>query len=796
MTEEPDIINDVIDARIERILQSLSLKQKIALCSGDDFWHTKGFEEQGVPSFTMSDGPHGLRLQKAEADMFGINDSYPATCFPAAVTAGASWNAKLYAREGAAIGTEALSEGVHVVLGPGCNIKRDPLCGRNFEYLSEDPYFAGHMAASFIQGQQSTGATSSIKHFAANNQEFKRQNGDSQIDDRTLREIYLTPFETAITKGNPGTVMCSYNKINGVHASDNAWLLTDVLRDQWGFDGMVITDWGGLNDRIEAFKAGCDLSMPGGSSFMERQAEEAVKNGLFPLSAVDASARRVIKTALTAESAPKPLSVDYAAHHDLARKIAEQGAVLLKNDDGVLPVAESEMVIIGSMAAEHFRYQGAGSSHINPTRQVNLIDALPNVPYFPCGDKNGAVTQSELEQAVAMASSANVAIVVSGLPEIYESEGFDRDTMRMPEDQIQLIEAVAKANRRTVVVLLSGSAMEMPWIDKVAAVLHMGLSGQAGGQACANLLTGKANPCGKLTETWPLRYEDAPTTDTFGQKNVEYREGLYVGYRYYDKAKVPVCFPFGHGLSYTAFEYSDMDARRNEVWVTVTNTGASFGAEVVQLYIGSPQDGIHRPIKELKGFCRIELKPHEQKRVCIPLDDRAFAIWNDGWVIPSGTYAIMFGASSEDIRIQAPLHIEGQTVEAPTWQVGSWYERPAGKPSRSDWELLTGKPVPVTKEATRGHFTLDNTCLEMSDTCFAAKMMIKIGEIIISRSLKCEIDYSDPAFKVMMSCAADCPLRGLAITSSGGFSEGMANGLLDMANGHYLTGIAKIIKGR
>jgi len=610
---------------IKVIMSKMTLEDKISLCTGADFWRSKEMKKYRIPAFTMSDGPHGLRYQSGETDMIGVNQSDPATCFPAAVTAGATWNPELYAAEGKAIGEEAVGYGVDVVLGPGCNIKRNPLCGRNFEYLSEDPYIAGKMAAAFIEGQQGIGVSSSVKHFAVNNQEYKRQNGDSQVDDRALREIYLAPFETAVKEGKPGTVMCSYNKINGVHASDNKWLLTDVLRDEWGFDGMVVTDWGALSNRMKAYKAGCDLNMPGGSRYMEKEALAAVKNGMLAESDIEAAVERIIRLALCSAKIKKGNSFDADAHNELARTVAEQGAVLLKNDSHILPVRTEDIVLIGDMA-KNFRYQGAGSSHINPTRLTSLTDALPEVPYLACCDADGKVTESALREAAEMAEKAKVAVVVVGLPDSYESEGFDRENMKMPKGHNRMIKAVAAANPNTVVVLLGGSAMELPWFDKVKAVLYMGLSGQAGGQACANLLTGKTNPGGKLTETWPMQYNDVISKNTFGKRNVEYRESIYVGYRYYDKARVAVRFPFGYGLSYTEFTYSDLQIRDHMITATITNTGAVSGAEVVQLYIAPPQDGIHRPTRELKGFARVELEPDESKQVTFTLDNRSFAI--------------------------------------------------------------------------------------------------------------------------------------------------------------------------
>ena len=606
---------------IEKIVSQMSLREKISFCTGADFWCTRQMEQYGIPSIMMADGPHGLRCQKGETDMVGVNKSLPATCFPTAVTAGATWNPELYAAEGEAIGREALAAGVSVVLGPGCNIKRNPLGGRNFEYISEDPYQAGKMAAAFIRGQQSTGAFSSLKHFAANSQEYKRMNGDSQMDERTLREIYLAAFEIAVNEGHPGTLMCAYNKINGEHCSDSKKLLTDILRSDWGFDGMVVTDWGALNDRIKGFQTGCDLNMPGGSDYMEQEAMEAVKNGVLSEADIDVSVKRILRMVEKAQQA-KASDVDWDAHHALAQKVAQQGAVLLKNEDGILPLQALDVVLIGHMAKE-IRYQGSGSSHINPTRLVNLTDALPEVPFVPCCDAQGNVSEEGIREAVKAAQAQKIAVVVAGLPDAYESEALDREHMDLPEGHNRMIEAVAAANPNTVVVLLGGSAMELPWADKVKAILYMGLPGQAGGEAMANLLTGKANPCGKLTETWPLSYSDVISKDTFGQRNTEYREGIYVGYRYYDKAVKAVRYPFGYGLSYTAFTYSDLSVVGRTVSVNITNTGTVKGAEVVQLYIAPPKDGLFRPEKELKGFARVELEPGETKAVTFTLDDRS-----------------------------------------------------------------------------------------------------------------------------------------------------------------------------
>ena len=790
--------------KVKEIIAKMSLADKIRLCTGADFWNSKAMEQYGIPAFKMSDGPHGLRCQSEAADMIGINESLPATCFPTAVTAGAAWDADLYAAEGKAIGEEALAAGVDVVLGLGCNIKRNPLCGRNFEYLSEDPYLAGKLAAALIQGLQSTGVSASLKHFAANNQEYKRQNGDSRVDERALREIYLAPFETAVKEGKPGTVMCSYNKINGVHASDDPWLLTGVLRQEWGFDGMVVTDWGALNDRIAGFKAGCDLNMPGGSKFMEKATLAAVQNGTLAEQDIDKAVERILKLAFGAagrrtnangrgQAHNQEQGYDNDAHDALACTVAERGAVLLKNEGDLLPAEPEGMVLIGYMAKE-LRYQGAGSSHINPTKLTSLADALPGVPFVACCDKDGNVNGEALRQAADAAKAAKIAVVVAGLPDAYESEGFDRPNMAMPEGHNRMIKAVAAANPNTVVVLLGGSPMELPWCDAVKAILYMGLPGQAGGLACANLLTGRANPCGKLTESWPVRYEDVPSRETFGQKNTEYRESIYVGYRYYDKANKAVRFPFGHGLSYTMFDYSGLEIREDSVSVTVTNTGTRSGTEVVQLYTAPPAYGLHRPQQELKGFARVELAPNESKTVTLPLNSRSFAVWDGGWKIPGGSYEIRVGASSRDIRLEGVLQREGETLPAPGWQAGSWYDTMQGLPVRSEWEQLMGHPVPVTQEPEKGMFTLDNTCLEMKDRSLVMKIQYKVTEAIIAKSFGGKKDYSDPAFKMMMICATDCPLRATVISAGGSMTDGLAGGLLEMANGHFWRGICAMLK--
>ena len=777
---------------VKQILSNMTLEEKISYCTGADFWNTKAMPRHGIPAIKMADGPHGVRCQEADADMLGINQSRPATCFPTAVTACATWNPELYAAEGEAIGREALACGVSVVLGPGCNIKRNPLGGRNFEYLSEDPYLAGMMAAAFIRAQQSTGAASSLKHFAVNNQEYKRQNGDSQLDERTLREIYLAPFELAVKNGRPETVMCSYNKINGTHASDSKELLTDILRTEWGFDGLVVTDWGAMNDRIAAMKVGCDLNMPGANTYMERELAEAVRSGALEEKEIDCCVERILRLVEKKQGLASGRA-DFVRHNALALEVARQGAVLLKNEDNILPLAAENMTLFGHMARE-MRYQGSGSSHINPTGLVQLTDVLPEVPYLACCDELGRVTEDALAQAAALAGARKAAVVVAGLPDIYESEAFDRENMSLPEGHNRMIEAVAAVNPNTVVVLLGGGAMELPWADKVKAILYMGLPGQVGGQAMADLLTGAANPSGKLTESWPMTYGDVISKTTFGQKNTEYREGIYVGYRYYDKAQKAVRYPFGHGLSYTRFAYRDLKVEGRTVTVTVTNTGTVAGTEVVQLYIEPPRSGLARPVKELKGFDRVELKPGESKAVTFLLDDRSFAVWADGWRIPAGAYGILVGASSRDIRLQTEVEVEGESVPAPVWQKGSWYETLEGEPTRGEWEQLMGHPVPLLPEPKKGQFTMDSTCLEMKPHSLMMKIQYRITETIVARGFGGKKDLNDPAYRMMLTCATGCPMRSVVICSEGRMGNSLAKGMLHMANGRWLKGLAAMLK--
>jgi len=762
---------------VRKILAEMPLKEKIALCSGADEWHTKAFPQYGIPSVMMSDGPHGLRKQTGAGDMMGLNKSVPATSFPTASLTACSFDEKLIGEMSAAIAVEAGANGVAMFLGPGVNIKRNPLCGRNFEYFSEDPYLAGKLAASYIRSAQALGIGTSLKHFACNDQEYFRMISNSLVDERTLREIYLTAFEIAVKQAQPASVMAAYNRINGTFCTVNKRLLKDVLRNEWGYRGFVVTDWLALADRRDAFEAGCDLVMPGGNAYGEKEALRDVQSGALAEEAVDQSAERILRWVFQADEAMKrTYAFDQDEHHALARRIAEESAVLLKNDDRFLPCDPSEIAIIGLMA-EDLRYQGYGSSHINPVKLDQVRDFLPDAPYAPGYLRDGSTTEDLLRQAAEVAKTRNKVLVFAGLPDTYETEGIDRAAMRMPDSHNRLIEAVAAANPNVAVVLFCGSAVETPWADHVKAILYMGLSGQAGAGSAVRLLTGSANPCGKLAETWPLSYADCPSSGFYaGSRNAEYREGIYVGYRYYDKAGVAVRFLFGHGLSYTTFAYGSLTASQNEARVTVTNTGGRSGGEAVLLYVRPPQDGIHRPLRELKGFEKVFLQPGESKEVVFALDERSFAVWDGGWKVFAGSYGIEIGG------LQTRVEIRG---EEPSHQDGGWYDRPTASPKREDWLRSLGhepKTFPVRP------YTVDSTILELSESSRLIRLIYRIFERKEAKTFgRGTVEYQS-----VMKSAQECPLRaaqcGLNLKIP--FAQAMA----DIGNGKFLTGLGKLLK--
>ena len=658
---------------LKKIVSEMTLEEKAGMCSGLDFWHLKEVEHLGIPKVMVSDGPHGLRKQDEKGDHLGINDSIKAVCFPPAVLSACSFDRGLMEEMGKAIGREAQANDVSVVLGPAVNIKRSPLYGRNFEYYSEDPYLAGEIAAAFVKGVQSQHVGTSIKHFAANNQEYRRMSSSSEVDERTLREIYFPAFETAVKKAQPYTFMCSYNQINGTFASENKWLLTDVLRGEWGFKGYVMSDWGAVNDRVKGLEAGLELEMPASGGDNDAMIVKAVKDGALEEKILDQAVERILRIIFEYADHRKPQEFTMEKDHEGAQHIAEESMVLLKNENHILPLKTSEKAAFIGGFARNPRFQGGGSSHINCFKTTNVLDSVPcdaQVVYaegFPA-DRD-FYDKALADEAVKAAAEADKAVIFAGLPESFESEGYDRSHMRLPECQNRLITEILKVQPNTVIVLHNGSPVEMPWLGEIKGLLETYLGGQAGGAAAANILYGKINPSGKLAETMPLKLSDNPSYLNFGGgEKVEYCEGIFVGYRYYDTKEMDVAFPFGYGLSYTTFAYSNLKlsmenpTEKDTVMVSadVTNTGKSAGKEVVQLYIRDLTGSAIRPEKELKGFEKVFLEPGETKTVTMELNKRSFAWYNTelhDWFAASGDYEILVGASSRDIRLTETLHL-------------------------------------------------------------------------------------------------------------------------------------------
>lgn len=662
---------------VEKLLSEMTLEEKASLCSGGDFWHTKSIKRLGIPEVMVTDGPHGLRKQAEESDHLGLADSVKAVCFPTASALACSFDTELARTIGEALGDECQTESVSTLLGPGVNMKRSPLCGRNFEYYSEDPYLAGKMAASFVRGVQSKGIGTSVKHFAVNNQEYRRMSISSEADERTLREIYLAAFETIVKEAKPTTLMCSYNRINGIYACENDWLLNKVLRDEWGFKGLVMTDWGAMNDRVTALKAGLDLEMPGSGGIRDKEIIEAVKRGELSEEILDTAVRRVLNLVDHYYSERlENFEYDKESHHALARKAAGESAVLLKNDS-ILPLKpENKVAFIGKFAKTP-RYQGGGSSHINSFRITGALEAvkeIAEVTYAQGYDtKEDKIDEVLLQEAIKAASEAEIAVIFAGLPDSFESEGYDRVHMELPDCQNHLIREIAKVQKNIVVVLHNGSPVRMPWLSDVKGVLAMYLGGQAVGGAAVSLLYGEINPSGKLAETYPLSLKHNPSYLSFPgtEKEVVYSEGVFIGYRYYDTKDLEVLFPFGYGLSYTNFEYTDLrvtpdsdlkDTDTVTVTLKVKNTGSVPGKEIVQLYVHDKASSVMRPDKELKGFQKVELNPGEEKEITFTLEERSFAFYSKelkDWYAETGDFTVMIGKSSRDIVLTKDIFLTG-----------------------------------------------------------------------------------------------------------------------------------------
>lgn len=782
----------------ELLLKKLTLEEKCAPLSGAETFKTRGMPEHGIPQIWLSDGPHGLRKQAGESDHLGLNPSVPATCFPTASAVANSWDAALGEEIGAALGEEAAAQEVSVVLGPGLNMKRNPLCGRSFEYFSEDPYLAGKLAAGYIRGIQSKGVAACPKHFAVNSQETRRMASDSIVDERTLREIYLTGFEIAVKEGHPRSIMSSYNLVNGTYANENKHLLMEILRGEWGFDGAVITDWGGSNDHALGVKNGSTLEMPAPGGDSVRELLAAVESGKITESDIDARLSELLPLVFDTKAAldAAPREFDAAAHHALARRAAAESLVLLKNEGALLPLAAGTKVAVIGDFAKNPRYQGAGSSMVNST-QVDvlldkLIDSELNVIGYQQGfDRHGKPDAALQRSACELATQADTVILCMGLDEIAESEGLDRSNLRLAQNQVDLLQAVAAVNPKIVVVLYSGSVVETPWLDNCQALLYAALGGQAGAGAVADALTGKVNPCGKLAETWPLAYADIPSAVGFAtrRKTVEYREGLYIGYRYFTTAEKAVRFPFGYGMSYTTFAYSDMAADEQGVSLTVTNTGSVAGTEIVQLYVAKKSSELFRPAKELKGFARVTLAPGEKQRITIMLDDKAFRFWNvkaNRWEIEGGEYELLVGASVEDIRLCEKISVHGTATVHPyeDRNLDCYYKGDVLSVSDADFEKLLGHPIPNGKTKIDRNLTLGELNHARSPLGWLVWLVLTI---LLDVSYK----RGKPDLNILFQY--NMPLRALAKMTNGAISMGMVDGIVMELQGFWILGLVRVI---
>ncbi|HHY2675982.1 glycoside hydrolase family 3 C-terminal domain-containing protein [Bacillus toyonensis] len=753
---------------IKKIISEMTLEEKASLCSGLDFWNTKGIERLGIPSIMVTDGPHGLRKQAEGADHLGIYNSISSTCFPSAVGLASTWNKDLIHEVGVALGEECQAEHVGVLLGPGANIKRSPLCGRNFEYFSEDPYLSSQMAINHVKGVQSQGVGTSLKHFAANNQEHRRMSVDAIVDERTLREIYLASFEDVIKEAQPWTVMSAYNKVNGEYASENNYLLHDILKDEWGFEGFVVSDWGAVNERVASLANGLELEMPSSFGIGEKKIIDAINCGELSVEKLNQAVERLLYIIFKAyDNQLENATYSKDTHHQLAREVASESMVMLQNEDSILPLKKEGMVAVIGEFAKQPRYQGGGSSHINPTKLESIFEELEMVS----GEKTNIlfaqgydlasddVDENLINEAKKIAESADTAVLFVGLPDRYESEGFDRKHLQMPENHVQLIEAIAEVQSNIVVVLSNGAPIEMPWIGKVKGILEGYLGGQALGGAIADLLFGDANPSGKLAETFPEVLSDNPSYLNFpgeGDK-VEYKEGVFVGYRYYDAKNIEPLFPFGFGLSYTNFEYSKLSISKNEikdtdtvsVLVNVKNAGSIAGKEIVQLYIKDVESSMIRPEKELKGFEKVELQPGEEKTVSFTLNNRSFAYYNvelKDWHVETGEFEILVGKSSREIVLQDNIFVQSTTIIKKTVHRNTLLG-----------DIFTDRMLaPIAKEL------MEKT---LKDSPFAS---MAEGDSDASEMMDAMLNYM--------------PLRALVNFSAGAFTEEMLSEIIELLN--------------
>ena len=791
------------DMKHKDILDQMTLIEKAAIVGGQGEWQTWPIPRLGIPSMYCSDGPHGIRKQAGAGDHLGLNESLKATCFPTAATVANSWDVALGEKIGQALGEEAMAEDVHILLGPGMNMKRSPLCGRNFEYFSEDPHLAGKMAAAYVRGIQSKGVRSCIKHFAVNSQEERRMAMDAVVDERTLREIYLTAFEIAIREGKAKALMTSYNEVNGEYANENAHLLLDILRGEWGYDGMVVTDWGGSNDHVKGIKCRSNLEMPNPGLDSARQVIAAIENGTLTKAELDLCVDDLLDAILETTKAAKGHSTEFdiEGHHALAREAAAQCAVLLKNEGKILPLAEgTKVAVIGDFAFKP-RYQGAGSSMVNTTKLESFIEiaqessALEIVASSAGYQRNGDPDEALKNEAVEAAKQADVVLYFFGLDEMSESEGLDRQHMKLPKVQIELLKALAGANPNIVGILSGGSSIEMDWDTDLKAVLHGYLTGQAGGGAVYDIITGAVNPSGKLAETYPVSYEDTPAFKYYPAKErtSEYREGLYIGYRYFDTAHVPVKYPFGYGLSYTTFEYTDLKVNAEGATFKITNTGKCDGAEIAQLYISLPGAEVFRPEKELKGFAKVFLKAGETKSVNIAFNDMTFRYWNvkdEAWAVEGGIYKVLVGSSSADIRLAADMSVAGVGSGNPydRKKVPAYYSGDITRVPDGQFETILGRPIPDgswTRELTEN----DAICQLKNSKSWLCR---RVYGVLEGKKKKAEA-AGKPDLNVLF--IYNMPFRAIGKMTGGAVSQEMVQGMVKVVNGHFLGGIGAVIGG-
>ncbi|WP_147794473.1 glycoside hydrolase family 3 C-terminal domain-containing protein [Cellulomonas sp. Y8] len=781
------------------MIENLTLLEKAALLTGKTVWETHDLPRHGVRSIWLADGPHGVRKQTGAADHLGIAESQPATCFPTAAAVANTWDPELAEEVGRALGAEAAAQDVDVLLGPGLNIKRSPLGGRNFEYFSEDPLLAGRMAAGYVRGIQSAGVAACPKHYAANSQELRRMASDSVVDERTLREIYLTAFGIVVETAQPRTIMSSYNLVNGTYAHEDPFLLQTVLRDEWRFDGAVISDWGGSNDVVAAAAAGGTLEMPAAGLDSARQLVAAVRDGRLAEADLDARAAEVLRLVAEAREPGTAAPVDEVAHHALARRVAARAAVLLKNEDAILPLAAGTRVAVIGDFARTPRYQGAGSSAVNPTRLDSVLDVIGDsgleMTSFAAGfRRNGTPDAALRAEAVEAARGADVALLFLGLDEIAESEGLDRSTLMLHAAQTELLEAVHAANPRTVVVLAAGGVVEMPWLGSAQALVHGYLSGQAGAGALLDVLTGAANPAGRLAETVPVRLSDTPTADTFPgqQRTAEYREGLFVGYRYYTTAGVPVTFPFGFGLSYTSFAYSGLTATADAATVTVTNTGAVAGSDVVQVYVRRETPGVHRPDRTLAGFARVELAPGESTTVTVPLGDAAFRHFDVGtgsWQVERGTWTVLAGANVADLSEKATVEVAGTVPPVAEDAVPVRYRTgDVRHVPDADFAALLGRPIPAA--AWSGPLGVNDALGRMQTARSPlARLAYRVLALLRDRADR----KGKPDLNILF--LLNMPFRAIGKMTNGMVSAEMVDGIVRIVNGHFFAGAGATIRG-